>query len=76
MQQLTVVYIGSSKPQYGAAWMRAAVKARHDADHAKSGPREELKLYLSSPLEHVENVVLWWGVRDHHVVVEWSDLCF
>lgn len=42
--------------------MRAAVKARHEADRAKTGPQDELKMYLGSPLEYVENVVLWWGV--------------
>jgi hypothetical protein len=42
--------------------MRAAVKARQDADRAKTGPHDELQMYLTSPLEHVENVVSWWGV--------------
>jgi hypothetical protein len=58
----TDVYAGSGKPQYGSTWMRATVKARQDADRAKTGPHEELKIYLNSPLEHVENVVVWWGV--------------
>ena len=53
---------GSHNPQYGATWMRAAVKARYEADRIKTGPHDELKIYLTSPLEHVENVVLWWGV--------------
>jgi hypothetical protein len=42
--------------------MRAAVKARQDADRAKSSPRSELTTYLRSPLENIENVVAWWGV--------------
>jgi hypothetical protein len=42
--------------------MRAAVQAQQTADQAKMGPRDELKMYISSPLEHVENVVSWWGV--------------
>jgi hypothetical protein len=40
--------------------MHVAVKARQDADHAKTGPCEELKLYLSSPLEQVDDIVSWW----------------
>jgi hypothetical protein len=54
--------VASSQAQYGYTWMRAAVKLRQDADRAKRRPREELRAYLSSPLEDTENVVLWWGV--------------
>jgi hypothetical protein len=42
--------------------MRAAVQARQTADRAKTGPHDELKMYITTPLEHVENVVSWWGV--------------
>jgi hypothetical protein len=43
--------------------MRAAVKNRRAADYAKVDPREELKAYLSAPLETTDDVVAWWGVR-------------
>jgi hypothetical protein len=66
---LTDVYAGSGKPQYGSTWMRATVKARQDADRAKTGPREELKIYLNSPLENVENVIAWWGVGFENVLL-------
>ena len=41
--------------------MRAAVQFHHDAERSVSEPRDELKRYIESPLEDVENVVAWWG---------------
>ena len=54
-----------SNGQYGSSWMRAAVRFRHDAERSVSEPCDELKQYIESPLEDVENVVTWWGVSDH-----------
>lgn len=43
--------------------MRAAVQNRRAADSAKADPRGELRAYLAAPLENIEDVVGWWGVR-------------
>jgi hypothetical protein len=43
--------------------MQAAVMARQAADRAATGPRDELRSYLGAPLEQVDDVVTWWGVR-------------
>lgn len=48
--------------QYGYSWMRASVRSRQEAERVSSGPRDELKRYLDSPLEEVNDVVAWWGV--------------
>jgi hypothetical protein len=58
-----VVLLATGKNQYGYSWMQATVKARQEADRAKSSPREELKTYLAAPLESTDNAVGWWGVR-------------
>ena len=47
---------------YGQAWMRASMKSRQQADQATRSPRDELQMYLSSPLEEVDDVIAWWGV--------------
>ena len=50
--------------------MRAAVRFRHDTERSVSEPRDELKRYIESPLEDIENVVAWWGVSNcllHHL---------
>jgi hypothetical protein len=60
VQEKGVSAIG--KHQYGYSWMQATVKARQDADRAKSSPREELKTYLAAPLEYTDNAVGWWLV--------------
>ncbi|KAF8810839.1 hypothetical protein BYT27DRAFT_7039238, partial [Phlegmacium glaucopus] len=52
-----------SSTQYGYSWMRASVHSRQEAERFSSGPRDELKRYLDSPLEEVDGVVAWWG---HH----------
>ena len=44
--------------------MRAAVRFRHDSEFTGSEPRDELKRYIESPLEDLDNVVAWWGVSD------------
>jgi hypothetical protein len=44
--------------------MQATVQFHHDAEHIGSEPHNELKQYIKSPLEDVDNVVTWWGVSD------------
>ena len=48
---------------YGHSWMRNAVKSRLATDAAKRAPRQELIDYLATPLEEVDDIVAWWGVR-------------
>ena len=48
---------------YGAAWMRDSIKARKTADSSKINPLHELNSYLKAPLEEVEDIIGWWGVR-------------
>jgi hypothetical protein len=49
--------------QYGYAWMRESVRARHDAERGKANPRDEFRRYLESPLEDgVADVIGYWGV--------------
>ena len=48
--------------KYGYSWMHASVRSHQEAEHVSSGPRDELKRYLDSPLEEVNDVVAWWGV--------------
>ncbi|KAF5370432.1 hypothetical protein D9615_009740 [Tricholomella constricta] len=50
-----------SNGQYGYSWIRNAVRARVDAEHTQASPRDELKRYLESPLEKVEDVIGYWG---------------
>ena len=52
--------IGSG--QYGYSWMCTSVHSRQEAELVGSNPRDELKRYLDSPLEEVNDVVAWWGV--------------
>ena len=42
--------------------MREAVAARQNATHGRRDPRDELAVYLSSPLEDMSDIVAWWGV--------------
>jgi len=42
--------------------MRASVRSRQEAERVSLGPRDEVKRYLDSPLEEVNEVVAWWGV--------------
>jgi hypothetical protein len=60
----TLETLATKKVQYGHSWMRAAVKSRKDQQSSQIEPHAELNSYLNAPLEdHVEDVVLWWGVR-------------
>lgn len=52
----------SSKVQYGNSWMQKTLQTRQARDNSTVNPRKELRMYLESPLERVDNVVAWWGV--------------
>jgi hypothetical protein len=54
----------SHENRYGGAWMREAIKARQAADQLAHNPRQELAMYLSSPLEEADDIVAWWGVSN------------
>ena len=43
--------------------MRNAIKSRLATDAARRDPRQELLDYLAAPLEDIDDVVAWWGVR-------------
>jgi hypothetical protein len=43
--------------------MHNAVKSRLTTDAAKWAPRQELIDYLAAPLEEVDDIMAWWGVR-------------
>jgi len=57
--------------QYGHSWMRTTVQARKAQDWAATNPHEELKQYLDSPLEVVDDVVSWWGVSCTLYILQW-----
>jgi hypothetical protein len=42
--------------------MQQAIAA-NNAQALSTNPRQELRTYLESPLEPVDDVVGWWGVR-------------
>ena len=49
--------------------MHEAIKSRLTSDTVSRSPRQELKEYLSAPLEDVDDVVAWWGVSTHFLIV-------
>jgi hypothetical protein len=54
--------------------MRAAVKNRRERDTVDSNPHQELKAYLTVPLEeNISDVVAWWGVSHMFVFDAASD---
>ena len=63
--KLTNIYTAPGGTQYGFSFMHAAVMAHQAEDHANTSPREELRSYLAAPLERVDDIVGWWGVRDN-----------
>jgi hypothetical protein len=54
---LCIVAVPSAKIQYGHSWVHAAVDAWKATDYSKTTPWDELKWYLDSPLEHVDDVI-------------------
>ncbi|KAG2028810.1 hypothetical protein BDR03DRAFT_882625, partial [Suillus americanus] len=51
----------SVRKHYGDNWMREAIRTRKTSDHLTHNPRQELNMYLSSPLEETDDIVAWWG---------------
>jgi hypothetical protein len=49
--------------------MRETIKTRLASDTVSRSPRQELRDYLSAPLEDVDNVVAWWGVSTCFLIV-------
>jgi hypothetical protein len=52
----------SVRKHYGDDWMCEAIRTRKTSDHLTHNPRQELNMYLSSPLEETDDIVAWWGV--------------
>ncbi|KAJ7938684.1 hypothetical protein B0H13DRAFT_2301311 [Mycena leptocephala] len=50
-----------SLKQHGSSFLMDAVNSVQHAECAKAHPRDELKGYLSSPLEQPDNMLHWWG---------------
>ncbi|KAJ6542368.1 hypothetical protein DFH09DRAFT_1089188 [Mycena vulgaris] len=46
---------------YGHSLMRAKVQAPINKDFEAVDPRDEFNVYLTSPLQNVDDVVGWWG---------------
>lgn len=49
---------------YGSTMMCKVIKARMDREQCGRDPHQELKHYLESPLETVDDLVKWWGVSN------------
>ncbi|KAG1791155.1 ribonuclease H-like domain-containing protein [Suillus plorans] len=47
---------------YGSTMMRKVIKAHMDCEPRGHDSHQELKHYLKSPLETVDDLVKWWGV--------------
>ena len=45
------------------SWMHNAIKSHLATDAARWAPCQELLDYLTAPLEDIDDVVAWWGVR-------------
>ena len=59
----TTFTVQSVHTQYGHSWMQAALLSWQSSQHAVASPHEELRSYLTSPVEEVANVVGWWDVH-------------
>ena len=46
----------------GGSFLQDAVQSFQKEEKEAGNPRDELKLYLESGVEHTTNVVKWWGV--------------
>ncbi|KAG1805105.1 uncharacterized protein HD556DRAFT_1437268 [Suillus plorans] len=53
----------SVRKHYGDDWMCEAIRTRKTSDHLTHNPRQELNMYLSSPLEETDDIVAWWGLH-------------
>jgi hypothetical protein len=54
--------------RYGSSFLLDAVQSVKQTERAKAHPRDELKAYISSPLEEVDDVLRHWGVSDCFVL--------
>lgn len=59
---LTAASMIARSGSYGHTWMRDAIRSRIADDVANRSPRQELMDYLTSGLQDVDDVVVWWGV--------------
>jgi hypothetical protein len=48
--------------RYSSSFLLDAVQSVKQTEHAKANPCNELKVYFSSPLEQVNNILHHWGV--------------
>jgi len=64
---MTFFTASNIRPQYGTNWMRKTLQARQARERMSTNPREELRLYLESPLEDADNIVACWGVSLFYV---------
>ncbi|KAJ7084240.1 hypothetical protein C8R44DRAFT_894208 [Mycena epipterygia] len=46
--------------RYGSSFLLNAVKSAQQSQKATAQPRDELKRYLSAPLETTSNILHWW----------------
>jgi hypothetical protein len=53
----------TSSYRYGGSFLLDAVQSFQQEEKAAGRPRDELKMYLESGIEHTTNVIQWWGVR-------------
>ena len=59
----------ASLSRYGSSFLLDAVNASQQEARARAEPRDELKAYLSTPLEKTDNILHYWGVSDVFVVL-------
>lgn len=48
--------------RYGSSYLLEAVQSFQHKEKTTVNPRDELKQYINSVVESVDNVVAWWGV--------------
>lgn len=61
--------------QYGSSFLLDVVNSVQQAERAQAHPRDELKGYLSSPLEQTNNVLHYWGVSGSYYPFPTIHLC-
>jgi hypothetical protein len=49
--------------RYGGSFLLDAVQSFQQEEKAAGSPRDELRMYLESGVEHTTDVIQWWGVR-------------
>jgi hypothetical protein len=47
---------------YGSNFLLEAVQLFQQDEKASGSPRDELKQYLESSAEKMEDIIVWWGV--------------